>query len=356
MTGSRRARCAPFTGWACRSGSTGSSTSSTASGSPGRARPWSRTPIPPTPRFPDHGYIIRRVDLDQILLDHAREAGAEVWEELQGHRPAGGGRPRRRRRRRSVTGKSWRSARRSWSAPTAPHSPLGRAMGLLVNDPLYLGISIRQYFEGVDGHRRLPRGLPRGGDKPGQRVGVPGDARRRGQRRRRRDALPHPARQDKPPPLHGGSDQPTAPRCPQAARTRRPSPRSRGALLRVGPRRQQGRVPGDDTGRGRRQHDKPGERRRHNLRARDRRDGGRPHPGQPHERPRLSHDPDEDSFRPKLVERYEHYFRIGARSIKWGNRTSFMRPLLAVVSTAPRHGASTWSGPHVPEALGGVPA
>jgi menaquinone-9 beta-reductase len=36
--------------------------------------------IPSTPRFPDHGYIIRRYDLDKILLDHARDNGTEVWE------------------------------------------------------------------------------------------------------------------------------------------------------------------------------------------------------------------------------------------------------------------------------------
>jgi len=46
----------------------------------------------------------------------------------------------------------------------------------------------------------------------------------------------------------------------------------------------------------------------------------------------LHHDPEEDSFRKKLVDRYQHYFEIGIRSIKWGNKTSFMRPMLAVVS------------------------
>ena len=43
-------------------------------------------------------------------------------------------------------------------------------------------------------------------------------------------------------------------------------------------------------------------------------------------------DPDEDSFRDKLVERYQHYFNHGILSIKWGNRTSFMRPMLAFTS------------------------
>ena len=82
------------------------------------------TLIPPTPRFPDHGYIIRRIDLDKILIDYARENGAEVWEDCKVTAPV-------------VVGAD------------GPHSTLGGKMGLLVNDPLYMGISIRQYFEGV---------------------------------------------------------------------------------------------------------------------------------------------------------------------------------------------------------------
>jgi len=46
-------------------------------------------------------------------------------------------------------------------------------------------------------------------------------------------------------------------------------------------------------------------------------------------------DPVEDSFRAKLVDRYGEYFKKGTNSIKWGNRTSFMRPLLAVMSRNP---------------------
>ena len=36
--------------------------------------------IPSTPSFPDHGYVIKRYDLDKILVDHARDNGAEVCE------------------------------------------------------------------------------------------------------------------------------------------------------------------------------------------------------------------------------------------------------------------------------------
>ena len=48
-------------------------------------------------------------------------------------------------------------------------------------------------------------------------------------------------------------------------------------------------------------------------------------------------DPAQDSFREKLVDRYQHYFNMGTMSIKWGNRSYFMRPMLAVVSKNRRY-------------------
>jgi flavin-dependent dehydrogenase len=46
----------------------------------------------------------------------------------------------------------------------------------------------------------------------------------------------------------------------------------------------------------------------------------------------IHHDPVENSFRKKLLDRYLHYFTLGTRSIRWGNRPTFMRPLLGVLS------------------------
>jgi len=106
-------------------------------------------PIPPTPRFPDHGYIIRRVDLDGILLDYARENGAEVWEECSVKAPlVEGGRVFGVNAVRD--GEEVEVRARVVVGADGAHSTVGRAMGLLVNDPLYLGISVRQYFDGVE--------------------------------------------------------------------------------------------------------------------------------------------------------------------------------------------------------------
>ena len=49
--------------------------------------------IPPTPRFPDHGYIIKRVDLDKILLDYAREQCIDIATDLMSGLPAHLARP-----------------------------------------------------------------------------------------------------------------------------------------------------------------------------------------------------------------------------------------------------------------------
>ena len=35
---------------------------------------------PSSDSFPDHGYVVARTDLDELLLRHAQNAGAEVWE------------------------------------------------------------------------------------------------------------------------------------------------------------------------------------------------------------------------------------------------------------------------------------
>src|SRR6185437_7387780 len=34
---------------------------------------------PSHPDFPDHGYVVRRRDLDRMVADAAVDAGAEVW-------------------------------------------------------------------------------------------------------------------------------------------------------------------------------------------------------------------------------------------------------------------------------------
>ncbi len=115
----------------------------------GAGRSVLKSRIPDTPRFPDHGYVIRRLDLDQMLLDNARRAGAEVWEECKVTSPiVDKGRVTGVRATRN--GEPVELEARVVVGADGPRSTLGRSMNLLVDDPLYLGFSLRQYFNGVD--------------------------------------------------------------------------------------------------------------------------------------------------------------------------------------------------------------
>ena len=251
----------------------------------GAGRSVVRNPIPPTPRFPDHGYIIRRVDLDSDTpRPRARERRGGLGG-VQGDRPAGRGRPRHRGeggargRGAGDNGAGGGRGRRCALAARAGDGPSRERPAV----PRYLHPPV---LRGRRGHRRLPRGLPGDSDKPGERMGVPGDARRWPTSGSARCSTTSGATAST---CTGSSRRSsTIPRTsPRRCETPGPYPRVRGALLRVGLGGEQGRVPGDDTGGRRRQHDQPGERRGNNLRARDRRDGRRAHPRQPHERPRL---------------------------------------------------------------------
>ncbi len=285
--------------------------------------------IPPTPRFPDHGYIIKRIDLDSILLDYARENGAEVWEECEVRGPlVEGGRVFGVRAVRD--GEEVEVSARVVVGADGAHSTLGRAMGLLVNDPLYLGISIRQYFEGVEDIGDYLEVYPEKEISPGSgwlfpvsetvaNVGV--------------GAMLFHIERDKIN-LHRFFEtliNDTAHVAPKLRNARPISP-LRGALLRVGLGGSKVECPGmilvgdaasmtnPVSGEGITYALETGEMAADHILS-SRMDGRG-----------LHHDPAEDSFRKKLVDRYEQYFSIGIRSIKWGNKTSFMRPMLAVVA------------------------
>lgn len=102
-------------------------------------------------RYPDHGYVVPRRELDHILLREAESAGAEV---LQGCRVTGilpeedGSFPgvvaEREGERREI-------AARFIVGADGPSSRVGRELGLLNDDPLYLGVSVRCYMTGVEG-------------------------------------------------------------------------------------------------------------------------------------------------------------------------------------------------------------
>jgi len=288
------------------------------------------TLIPPTPRFPDHGYIIRRIDLDKILIDYARENGAEVWEDCKVTAPlveSG----------RVVGVKAVRDGKEiEVTAPVVvgadgPHSTLGGKMGLLVNDPLYMGISIRQYFEGVTDIGDYLEVYPDKAVSPGSGWVFP--VSRDGVANVGFGAMLYHMQRDKIN-LHKFfetliHDTPfVAPKLKNA----KPISPLRGALLRVGLGGSKVECPGmilvgdaasmtnPVSGEGITYALETGEMAAQHIL--DSRFGGKG----------FHIDPDEDSFRDKLVERYQHYFNHGILSIKWGNRTSFMRPMLAFTS------------------------
>lgn len=102
-------------------------------------------------RYPDHGYVVPRRELDDILLRRARDRGAEV---LQGCRvtglldPVGGRVPGVR----AEMGSERLELRgRYILGADGPSSVVGRKAGLLRKDPLCLGVSVRCYMRGVQG-------------------------------------------------------------------------------------------------------------------------------------------------------------------------------------------------------------
>jgi geranylgeranyl reductase family protein len=102
-------------------------------------------------RYPDHGYVIPRRELDSILLDKAEALGAKV---MQGCRVTGV-LPQRGGRIPGVTvehrGERSELKGRFIVGADGPSSLVGRELGLLRDDPLYLGVSVRRYMTGVRG-------------------------------------------------------------------------------------------------------------------------------------------------------------------------------------------------------------
>ena len=102
-------------------------------------------------RYPDHGYVVPRRDLDLILLRRAEYAGAEF---LGGCRVTGL-LPPREGAFPGVTaeraGERVEIAARYVVGADGPSSLIGRKLGMLRDDPLYLGVSARCYMTGAEG-------------------------------------------------------------------------------------------------------------------------------------------------------------------------------------------------------------
>jgi geranylgeranyl reductase family protein len=286
--------------------------------------------IPFTPGFPDHGYIIKRYDLDKILLDHARDNGVEVWENCKVTGPlvhngcVVGVKAMR-------DGKEIELETGVVVGADGHSSPLGKAMGLLVDNPQYLGICVRQYFEGVEEIGDYLEIYPESGVNPGSGWVFP--VTRDGVANVGVGVMLYHARRDKIN-LHRIYDWMLHDSYHVAPKMRNAKPISplRGAILRLGLGGSKIECPGmilvgdaasmtnPVSGEGVTYALETGEMAANHIL--DSRMNGKGY----------HIDPAEDSFRKKLLDRYQNYFRLGMLSVRYGNKNALMRPLLAAVS------------------------
>lgn len=286
--------------------------------------------IPYSPGFPDHGYIIKRIDLDKIILDHARDGGAEVWENCKVTGPLV--------HNGCVMGvKAMRDGNELELeagvvvGADGHSSPLGKAMGLLVDDPLYRGICVRQYFEGVEDIGDYLEIYPESGVNPGSGWVFP--VTRDGVANVGVGVMLYHVQRDKTD-LHRIYDwllhdsYHVAPKMKNA----RPVSPLKGAILRLGLGGSKVECPGmilvgdaasmtnPVSGEGVTYALETGEMAADHILGTC--TGGKG----------FHIDPAADSFRKKLVDRYQSYFRLGMLSVKYANKNALMRPALAVIS------------------------
>ena len=101
---------------------------------------------PRSDSFPDHGYVVARTDLDEMLLRHAQEAGAEVREETAVRAPiVEGGRVRGL----VVTSNGSDEEVRGpvVIAADGASSRVSRAVGMVMDDRRPMGLAVRAHFD-----------------------------------------------------------------------------------------------------------------------------------------------------------------------------------------------------------------
>lgn len=102
-------------------------------------------------RYPDHGYVVPRKDLDYILLRKAEGMGVEIMQgcEVKGILPEEGGFfPGVEA---EYGGEGLEIPARYIVGADGPSSLIGKKLGMLNDDPLYIGVSVRCYMSGVEG-------------------------------------------------------------------------------------------------------------------------------------------------------------------------------------------------------------
>lgn len=102
-------------------------------------------PWPVTDEFPNYGYVAARTELDEMLLNHARSAGVEVWEAAAAREPiVEDGLVTGIVVRRSGSDSEVRAS--AVIAADGASSRLGRATGMVRQDNRPLGIAVRAHF------------------------------------------------------------------------------------------------------------------------------------------------------------------------------------------------------------------
>ena len=102
-------------------------------------------------RYPDHGYVIPREKLDHLLLRRAESMGVEVMQACRVEdllAEEGGVFPGVKAER---GGDKVEILARYIVGADGPWSRIAGRLGLFKDDPLYLGVSVRAYMEGVEG-------------------------------------------------------------------------------------------------------------------------------------------------------------------------------------------------------------
>ena len=101
---------------------------------------------PRSDSFPDHGYVVARTDLDEMLLRHAQDAGAEVREETAVRSPAvEDGVVRGVVVRRDGSDEQLRA--RVVIAADGASSPVARALGMVMDAKRPIGLAVRAHFD-----------------------------------------------------------------------------------------------------------------------------------------------------------------------------------------------------------------
>lgn len=103
---------------------------------------------PDHPIYPDHGYVVRRRDLDQLVFEHAAAAGAETFQGTEAVAPiVEGGLVAGAVVKDKATGQTREIRSRYVVIADGANSRFGRALGTARNRSYPQGMAIRTYYE-----------------------------------------------------------------------------------------------------------------------------------------------------------------------------------------------------------------